>query len=220
MIREAKSRHGREYPGIIINGETLAQGIRVLTGQDQVLAQVYEQVQTPPLWLRPPGLATLVQIILEQQVSLKSAQATFNRLEHMVHPLSAAGLLALTPEQWRACGVSRQKINYLRHLATALAANTLDLDALIDLDDGAVHQQLTQIRGIGTWTANIYLLMALARPDVWPTGDLALIVTLKHLYSLPDKFDEKAQQKITASWRPWRAVAARLLWQYYLQVIR
>jgi len=205
---------------LTINRETLAEGIRVLTRRDQVLAQVYEQVPTPPLWLRPPGLATLVQIILEQQVSLKSAQATFNRLQNTCQPLSPQTLLTLTPEQWRACGISRQKSDYLCHLARALEVKTLDLEALMACDDELVYQQLTQIRGIGTWTANIYLLMALARPDVWPTGDLALVVSLNQLYGLPDKSQEKERQAIITSWRPWRAVAARLLWQYYLHVLR
>lgn len=202
---------------IVITPETLAQGIRVLTRQDQVLAQVYAQVQTPPLWLRPPGLATLVQIILEQHVSLKSAQATFQRLQNICSPLSPLGLLHLTPAQWRSCGVSRQKRDYLCHLAAAVQEKQLNLAELAGLDDVTVHQTLTQIRGIGDWTANLYLLMALGRPDVWPTGDLALMVSLKKLYGSSEPVTVKGFRKIIETWRPWRAVAARLLWQYYLQ---
>ncbi len=199
---------------------TLEQGIQHLTQCDPILAQVYAQVKTPPLWLRPAGLPTLVQIILEQQVSLPAAQATFARLQHICQPLSPQNLLALTPEQWRACGVSRQKSHYLRHLALALIEKRLDLAALAHYDDATVHQQLTQIPGIGPWTASLYLLMALGRPDVWPTGDFALLTTLKKLYCLPDKVTAKDLDPIINSWRPWRAIAARLLWHYYLQVLR
>ncbi|APB35023.1 HhH-GPD family protein [Gloeomargarita lithophora Alchichica-D10] len=220
MRRQETHRHPPHDNRTIITLETLAQGLSALNRQDQVLAQVYAQVQTPPLWLRTPGLATLVQIILEQQVSLKSAQATFNRLQNICQPLSAPGLLKLTADEWRTCGVSRQKSTYLCHLATALETNTLDLEILTALDDAIVHQQLTQICGIGTWTANIYLLMALGRPDVWPTGDLALVVSIKNLYQLPDKITTKELDKLTETWRPWRAVAARLLWQYYLKYLR
>jgi DNA-3-methyladenine glycosylase II len=208
-----------QYRGVTITSETLQQGLLVLTQRDHILAQVYAHVQTPPLWLRPAGLPTLVQIILEQQVSLKSAQATFERLNTICDPLSPSKLLALTPDQWRLCGVSRQKSNYLRHLATAIIAKKLDLEVLAHADDATVHQQLTQIPGIGSWTANIYLLMALGRPDVWPTGDLALITSLKKLYHLPDKVTAKNLHPITELWRPWRAVAARLLWQYYLKFL-
>jgi DNA-3-methyladenine glycosylase II len=106
------------------------------------------------------------------------------------------------------------------HLARALEAKTLDLEALMALDDELVYQQLTRIHGIGTWIANIYLLMALTRPDVWPTGDLALVISLNQLYGLLGKSQEKERQKIITSWQPWRAVAARLLWQYDLHVLR
>ncbi len=207
-------------PLTTITPATLAEGIAVLTQRDPVLAQVYGCVQTPPLWLRPPGLATLVHMILEQQVSLRAAQATFARLQAECDPLSPASLLRLTPDQWRACGVSRQKSDYLRHLATALAENRLDLPALTTLDDATVVQKLTQIRGIGVWTANIYLLMALGRADVWPTGDLALRMSIQTLYPRPEQWSAKALQHLSRSWQPWRSVAARLLWQYYLQCIR
>ncbi|MEN9218184.1 MAG: hypothetical protein Q6J33_04155 [Gloeomargarita sp. DG_2_bins_126] len=123
----------------------------------------------------------------------------------------------LTPAQWRSCGVSRQKRDYLCHLATAVQENQLNLEQLASLDDAAVHQALTQIRGIGNWTANLYLLMALGRPDVWPTGDLALRVSMKKLYGSTEPATEKEPKKIIETWRPWRAVAARLLWQYYLK---
>ncbi|MCS7030224.1 MAG: hypothetical protein NZL92_01650 [Gloeomargarita sp. SKYG116] len=205
---------------ITINPMTLAQGTAFLTQKDPILAQVYAQVQMPPLWLRPPGLATLVQIILEQQVSLSSARAIFNRLQALCQPFSADQLLALTPEQWRICGVSRPKQIYICHLATAVCEQRLDLDALSDCDDQQVYEQLTRIRGIGAWTANIYLLMALGRPDVWPSGDLALELTVKKLYQLPERLPARAWLEVTEPWRPWRAVAARLLWQYYLQVLR
>ncbi|MCS6782137.1 MAG: hypothetical protein RMI89_04620 [Gloeomargarita sp. SKYBB_i_bin120] len=220
MISGLEAAPMASVPRLTINPATLVQGLQFLTQQDPVLAQVYAQVQTPPLWLRPPGLATLVQIILEQQVSLASAQAIFNRLQALCQPFTAEQLLALTPEQWRCCGVSRPKQTYIRHLATAIWEQRLNLEALKDKDDQQVYGELTQIRGIGAWTANIYLLMALGRPDVWPTGDLALEWAVQQLYGLPAKCSVRDWSKVTAPWRPWRAVAARLLWHYYLQCRR
>lgn len=218
--RSSSVRYMATGAHLTINPLTLAQGIAFLSATDPILARVYDQVKMPPLWLRPPGLATLVQIILEQQVSLSSAQAIFNRLQKICQPFCAEQLLTLTPEQWRLCGVSRPKQTYIRHLATAISHRQLDLDSLSSLDDQQVSEQLTQIRGIGVWTANLYLLMALGRPDVWPTGDLALESTVKKLYQLPERLPARTWTDLTAPWRPWRAVAARLLWQYYRQVLR
>ena len=145
-----------------------------LAAADPDLAAIVERFGPPPLWDRAPGFATLVHIILEQQVSLASAQAAFDRLRAAADPLTPARFLDLTDAELLTIGFSRQKARYGRALATALDGGSLDLDSLTSLDDDSAHRELVAIPGIGPWTATIYLLMVLGRPDVWPVGDIAL----------------------------------------------
>ncbi len=170
----------------------------------------------PPLWAREPGFATLIHIILEQQVSLASARAAYDRLQAAAYPLTPARLLELDDATLRAVGFSRQKSAYVRHLAGTLLAGTLDLAALAGLDDDAVRAQLQAVKGIGPWTAEIYLLMALGRADAWPAGDLGLVVAVQEVKRLEQRPDAATLSALAESWRPWRAVAARLLWHHYL----
>jgi DNA-3-methyladenine glycosylase II len=168
------------------------------------------------MWSRRPGFATLLQIILEQQVSLASAQAAFNRLRAAVSPLTPARFLELDDAMLKAVGFSRQKTDYGRHLARAIVAGRFQPSALARMDDETAREALIRLKGIGPWSADIYLLMALRRPDAWPGGDLALAVAVRKVKRLralptPEKMDA-----IGAGWRPWRAVAARMLWHAYL----
>jgi DNA-3-methyladenine glycosylase II len=168
------------------------------------------------MWARQPGFPTLVHIILEQQVSLASAQAAFDRLRAAIAPITPRRLLGLDDTSLKSIGFSWQKSAYARHLALAILERRFDPKALIDMDDSTARAALTQLKGIGVWTADIYLLMALRRPDVWPRGDLALAVAahqVKHLSARPTH-DELSE--VSEAWRPWRSVAARLLWHYYL----
>jgi DNA-3-methyladenine glycosylase II len=128
----------------------------------------------PPLWARPPGFGTLIHIILEQQVSLASARAAYDRLVLRLGELTPRGVLESTDEELRADGFSRQKNRYVRALAAALEDGALDLVAVAALDDAEVRTALVALPGIGPWTAEVYLLSALRRPDTWPTGDIAL----------------------------------------------
>ena len=153
---------------------SLAVAVDWLAAADPDLAAIVERFGPPPLWDRAPGFATLVHIILEQQVSLASAQAAFDRLRAAAEPLTPARFLELTDAELLTIGFSRQKARYGRALASALADGTLDLDGLGRLDDDAAHRALVAVPGIGPWTATIYLLMVLGRPDVWPVGDIAL----------------------------------------------
>lgn len=194
----------------------MATGLGVLAGRDPDLARVLDKLGPPPLWARPPGFPTLVHIILEQQVSLASARAAYDRLSAATDPLTPQRLLALDDATLRALGVSRQKSTYCRHLARAILAGSLNLDALPELDDDAVRARLTAIKGIGPWTANIYLLMALRRPDIWPAGDLALAVGAQQVKGLDERPTADELSQIGTAWQPWRAVAARLLWHHYL----
>jgi DNA-3-methyladenine glycosylase II len=180
------------------------------------LAAIVERFGPPPLWAREPGFPTLVHLILEQQVSLASAQAAFDRLRAAVDPLTPAGFLALDDAQLLAIGFSRQKARYGRALASAVAAGDLDLEALVALDDDDVDRHLTALPGIGPWTATIYRLMVLLRPDAWPIHDIALAQAIAEVRGLDRRPGPDAMLAAAEGWRPWRAVAARLLWHHYL----
>jgi len=171
---------------------------------------------TPPTWFREPGFPTLVHIILEQQVSLASARAAFTRLLSLASPLTPERFLALDDAALKGAGFSRQKTLYGRQLAEAVVAGRLNLEALDHVTDAEVKAELTRVKGIGSWTADIYLLMSLRRPDAWPSGDLALAVAVREIRRLPARPAPVELAAIAEAWRPWRAVAARLLWNYYL----
>jgi len=180
-----------------------------------VLGASVDRYGPPPLWSRDPTYATLVHLILEQQVSLASAQAAFDRLVAELGEITPAGLRGLSDEQLRAVGFSRQKAGYARDLADAML-DGFDLEALSALPDDGVREALTQHRGIGRWTADIYLTMCLLRLDVWPRGDLALRTAAAELAGAAKPSDDELA-KAAERWRPYRAVAARILWHDYLR---
>lgn len=187
-----------------------------LAARDPDLAAIVARFGPPPLWARPPGFSTLIYIILEQQVSLASARAAYDRLLALADPLTPVSFLALDDAALRAAGFSRQKTAYGRHLAQAVLSGQLDLEALAGLDDEDVRARLTAVKGIGRWTADVYLLMALLRPDVWPIGDLALVTAVQRLKRLEQRPSGETMIDMGEAWRPWRAVAARLFWVHYL----
>ncbi len=184
--------------------------------RDPDLVRIADQFGPPPAWTRDPGFSTLIHFILEQQVSLASALATFTRLNEVAAPLTPTSFLALDDETLRQAGFSRQKTRYGRELARAIESGALDLTALPALDDAAVHAQLTQIKGIGSWTANVYLLMCLRRPDVWPVGDLALRVAVGRVKGLIARPTREEVEAIGEAYRPHRSLATRLYWHHYL----
>jgi len=198
----------------------LHRATRTLARRDPDLARVVRAHGPPPLWQRRPGFATLVHIILEQQVSLASARAAFDRAWALARPFAPASFLALDDRQLRVAGFSRQKTQYCRNLAQAILDKELRLGKLADLDDDEVRRQLTAIKGIGAWTADIYLIMVLGRPDVWPLGDIALAQAARELKRLSARPSGVEMTSIGESWRPWRAVAARVLWHHYLSTPR
>ncbi len=199
-----------------LDRQGLIRGIDVLCARDADLARLFESMGPPPLWPREPGFPTLVRLILEQQVSLASAEAAFNRLLALVAELTPASFLTLTDTALKTAGFSRQKTRYCRGLAEGLAGGALDLETLSQLDDEEVLAVLTRVKGIGPWTAQNYMLMALRRADAWPAGDLALAVAVQRVKGLETRPDTAALIEIGEAWRPWRAVAARMLWHYYL----
>ena len=195
---------------------TLARGLHFLCTRDPDLAQIVARLGPPPMWAREPGFPTLIHIILEQQVSLASARAAFDRLLAAASPLTPARFLELDDAALKTIGFSRQKTAYGRELAWAVLDGHLNLAELHTLDDGTVRSELIKVKGIGPWTADIYLLMALRRADVWPSGDLALAAAAQRVKRLASRPTPDELDALGASWHPWRAVAARLLWHYYL----
>jgi DNA-3-methyladenine glycosylase II len=204
-------------PASTLTRTTLQAGVQELIARDRNLARIVEEFGPPPLWARPRGFPTLVRIILEQQVSLASAAALFARLERDFDgSLTPQRVAALGEPALLSIGFTRQKARYVVGLASGIADGSVSLERIARLDDAEAGNALVQIPGIGPWTAGVYLLMALRRPDVWPPGDLGLhksMAEVRRLRAVPTS-DEAAA--FALRWRPWRAVAARLLWHSYL----
>lgn len=209
-----RSLQNGDHPPLDEN--VFAAAVNDLTARDTDLAEVVSTHGRPPLWVREPGFPTLVYIILEQQVSLASARAAFERLKAAVNPLTPKRFLKLTDAELLRIGFSRQKTLYTRLLAESLARRYFDLRDLHELHDDAARNMLITFKGIGRWTADIYLLSALRRPDIWPTGDLALAAAVQEVKRLRNRPSPERLEKLSHPWRPYRAVAARLFWHAYL----
>jgi DNA-3-methyladenine glycosylase II len=191
-------------------------GIRKLVKRDRDLAKIIEQYGEPPKWQREPGFSTLIRIILEQQVSYASAKAAFQRLDDAVENITPENFLTLDDAELKTIGFSRQKTKYGRGLAQAIIDQSLDLTGLEQLDDRQIRQELTKIKGIGDWTVDIYLMMALQRPDVFPAKDLAVAIAVKEIKDLPIRPQTAELESIAEPWQPYRAIATKILWHYYL----
>jgi DNA-3-methyladenine glycosylase II len=200
----------------VLTKKSLSDGLTDLAKRDADLAAVLDRCGPPPLWARKPGFQTLVHIVLEQQVSLVSAKAAFDRLEVALSGVTPEGLLSLSGEELKTIGFSRQKTRYCRELSRAIIEGRFDLERLPRLSDARAKESLMSLVGIGRWTADIYLLMALRRPDIWPRGDLALAKAAQQVKNLDDLPDHDQLEELAESWQPWRAVAARVLWHHYL----
>lgn len=195
---------------------SLLSATRQLAARDPDLAAVVDAYGPPPLWEREPGFHTLIYIILEQQVSLASVKAAYDRLVATTGRPVPESFLALGDADLKTIGFSRQKTTYGRGLAQAILNGRLDLAGLETLDDAVAKSQLMTVKGIGSWEADSYLLMVLRRPDTWPSGDLALASAAQRVKRLRSKPTPERLEKLGDTWRPWRAVAARILWHYYL----
>lgn len=199
-----------------LNEETFQLGLRFLARRDPDLKRVIQEFGPPPMWTRKAGFPTLIHLILEQQVSLASARAAMNRLLATASPLTPERFLELDDATLRMIGFSRQKAAYGRYLARAIVDGQLDLRALHRLEDAAVRAELIKLKGIGMWTADTYLLMALRRPDAFPSGDLALQVAVQKIKRLKSRPTPERLDEIGLAWQPWRAIATRICWHYYL----
>lgn len=200
----------------ILSESTLVEAAKQLARRDKDLASILERFGPPPLWARPPGFSTLVKIILEQQVSLASAASIFARLENNIVPFRPARMIELGEAHLKSQGLTRQKTSYCLNLAQSLHDKRLDLSRFAQMGDEEVKAMLMEVKGIGSWSADVYLLMALGRTDIWPATDLALAISMTKLKRLQTRPNPNQLSEMAEAWRPFRSVAARMLWQYYL----
>jgi DNA-3-methyladenine glycosylase II len=181
---------------------SLAVATLELASRDEDLARIVQRHGQPPLWDRPPGFGTLVHLILEQQVSIASAQAAFDRLTLRIGAPAPVAILRLADAELLAIGFSRQKAAYVRDLALLVDEGRLDIDGLAGLDDREACGRLIAVKGIGAWTANTYLLMALLRPDVWPAADMALAAAVADVRGFAARPGPDEIESIGQAWRP------------------
>jgi DNA-3-methyladenine glycosylase II len=193
----------------------LRRPLAALAAVDPDIAAAVARIGLPPVRGVEPGFPGLLRIVMGQQISVAAARAIRTRLERAVNPMTAEGFLAQPEVTLRAIGLSRQKAAYGRGIARAAAVGAIDFDALGRMDDEAAIAALVALPGIGRWTAEIYLLFALGRADVWPAGDLAMRAGLQRLKRLRKPLDEKRTRKLGKAWRPHRSAAARFLWHFY-----
>jgi DNA-3-methyladenine glycosylase II len=192
----------------------MQQAIHYLSEKDPIFKTIVEKYGLPVIPVRPQGFETLVLLILEQQVSIDSAKATFLKLKAKHNHFIPENLLESSDEEYKNLGVSRQKTSYIKALATALLNKDLDLESLPTKSAQEVREELIKIKGIGHWTIDIYLMFCLQAPDLIPLGDIAVINTIKELLNIHDK---EEMERYALQWSPHRSLATFLLWHYYLK---
>lgn len=188
--------------------------IKIIIATHKIFAAINEQYGSPPNWSRPQGFVSLAKIILEQQVSLASANAHFQKLNGYLTGFEPSNILKLTDDEMRFCQISRQKAKYLRELSTAILNGLIDLDKLSESSETAIRKQLTAIKGIGDWTTDVYLMFCLQAKDIFPIGDIALINAVKELTGAKTKEEILV---LAESWKPMRSLATFFFWHYYLK---
>jgi DNA-3-methyladenine glycosylase II len=214
-INPSDTRKGARRSGLRLDDAGLRHALDQLAARDARLAAVIEQTGLPASRMREPGYETLLRTIVGQQVSVAAAAAVWNRLEAMLGTgCPPDALMARDADALRGCGLSRQKQGYARSLAELVITGALDLDNLPHDDEEAIAR-LVLVKGIGRWSAEIYLLFAEGRPDIWPAGDLAVQVAVGRIAGLDERPTEKAVRAIAEDWRPWRGAAAILAWHQY-----
>ena len=210
MPMTSKGRAQRPVP------EGLEEGAHFLARRDAGLARILGEHGLPRFPRRPAGFGTLLHIILEQQLSIDIAARLWRRLRERCRPLTPANFLELDVPTLKNCGFTRQKIGYARGLASAIAERRFSPGALARLDDEAAMAAITSLKGFGPWSAEVFLLFALGRPDVWPADDLALRIAVQWMRDMRERPSGRELRALAEVWRPWRSVAACILWQFYL----
>ena len=204
-------------PHLVFNEKNFLQLCKKLAQKDADLAAIIRQYGYPPMWTRTATFQSLILFILEQQVSLASAYAAFKKLKEKIGYVTPGKLLRMTDGELRACYFSRQKIIYARELAAAVQKRKIVLKRLSALPDEEVRVQMIQLKGIGHWTIDVYLMHSLQRTDLFPLGDIALMNSLKEIKQLPKEVSKEEMLKIAESWRPYRTIAAMILWHAYIK---
>lgn len=192
----------------------MKQAVEFLSEKDAIFKNIIEKYGLPVIPKRPQGFETLALLILEQQVSIDSAKATFLKLKAKVSKFQPDALVLLSDEDFRNAGVSRQKTGYIKGLATAMLNNEIDIDSLTSKSPEIVREELIKLKGIGNWTIDVYLMFSLSAPDIIPLGDIAVINTIKELLDIHTKEEMEIYAK---RWSPHRSAATFLLWHHYLQ---
>jgi DNA-3-methyladenine glycosylase II len=202
---------------LVFTAETFKQYCDLLAKKDKTLKKIISTYDYPPMWTRPVSFETLILTILEQQVSLAAAYAAFKKLKEKTKTVTPKKILALSDEEMRACYFTRQKMGYARILAEAVQTKKIVLSKMKDLPDEAVRAQLIQLKGIGNWTVDVFLMHALQRTDLFPLGDIALVNSLKETKNLPKETPKEHLLEIAEHWRPYRTIAAMILWHAYIK---
>lgn len=192
----------------------MKEAVAYLLEKEAVFTQISQQYGVPIQPKRPQGFETLVLLILEQQVSIDSAKATFKKLKNAIPVFSMEDVLAFPEENFRTCGVSRQKTKYIKALSEAILSEQIDLDSLAFKNPDLVREELIRIKGIGNWTIDVYLMFCLNSLDIIPLGDIAVVNTMKELFDIHTK---EEMEIYAQNWKPYRSVATYFLWHYYLQ---
>jgi DNA-3-methyladenine glycosylase II len=201
----------------VFTAEQLPKICHALARKHSIFQNIIRQYGCPPFWQRPNNFASLIHIILEQQVSLASAKSAFDQLKKKLGTITPQKLLQLSDEELKACYFSRQKKVYARCLAQAIVDGQINLKSFETATQESIAGQLVAIKGIGRWTIEVYLLMVLHHSNIFPLGDIALINSMKHELNLPATTSKETLAKIVADWQPHLSVAAFLLWWAYIK---
>lgn len=194
---------------------TITHNMSELIRVDEDIARAYEVVGAPAERIRPQGFETFFSTIVSQQLSTEAARAIMARVTELLPDLSAQNVANVDEQRLRTAGLSRRKIEYARGLAEAVVSGGFDIDVLQTLSDEEAIEVITSIRGFGRWSAEIYLMFSLNRPDIFPADDLALRIALQRLKKMPNKLTAKSARALTSHWSPWRSVGSLFLWHYY-----
>jgi DNA-3-methyladenine glycosylase II len=203
-------------PHRISSAQQLDDAIKALIAADARLADVIARLKDKPKFVprRRHGFEALVEIVVSQQLSVAAADTIFGRVREKVVPFDPATLLATQAEVLRACGLSAPKQRHMKSIASAILNGSLDLKRVRVLHDDDARAHLTAVKGIGPWTADIYLMSSLGRADIWPVGDVALQAAIARALKLRKRPNEKGMEKLSKNWKPWRTIAARLFWMH------